>query len=86
MVAVSYLLQHHTLLQNPIDTLLQNAKKVYYKMLQPFYCKMQQLYFKMGLRHRCFPVNFDRFLRTSSLQNTSRRLLSQVSISIYLCF
>lgn len=46
MVAVSYLLHHHTKLKNAIDNLLQNAKKVYYKMLQPFYCKMQQLYFK----------------------------------------
>ena len=30
---------------------------------------------KMGLWHRCFPMNFVKFLRTSFLQNTSRRLL-----------
>ena len=31
---------------------------------------------KMILWHRCFPVNFAKFLRTPFLQNTSRRLLS----------
>ena len=30
---------------------------------------------KKRLRHRCFPVNFVKFLRTSFLQNTSGRLL-----------
>ena len=30
---------------------------------------------KKRLRHRCFPVNFAKFLRTSFLQNTSGRLL-----------
>ena len=28
-----------------------------------------------GLRHRCFPVNFAKFLRTPFLQNTTWRLL-----------
>ena len=28
---------------------------------------------KKGLPHRCFPVNFAKFLRTPSLQNTSGR-------------
>ena len=30
---------------------------------------------KKGLWHRCFPVNFAKFLRTPFLQNTLRRLL-----------
>ena len=30
---------------------------------------------KKGLSHRCFPMKFPKFLRTSFLQNTSRRLL-----------
>ena len=30
---------------------------------------------KKRLRHRCFPVNFAKFLRTPFSQNTSRRLL-----------
>ena len=30
---------------------------------------------KKRLWHRCFPVNFVKFLRTTFLQNTSRRLL-----------
>ena len=30
---------------------------------------------KKRLRHRCFPVNFAKFLRTPFLQNTSGRLL-----------
>ena len=29
---------------------------------------------KKRLWHRCFPVNFEKFLRTPFLQNTSRRL------------
>ena len=31
----------------------------------------QQLYYKMRLWRRCFPVNFAKFLRTLFLQNTS---------------
>ena len=33
---------------------------------------------KKRLWHRCFPVNFAKFLRTSFSQNTSRRLLLNV--------
>ena len=32
-------------------------------------------FIKMRLQHRCLPVNFAKFLRTSFLQNTSERLL-----------
>ena len=42
----------------------------------------QSLFFNKaaGLRlyHRCFPVNFEKFLRTSFLQNTSWRLLLDI--------
>ena len=34
---------------------------------------------KKRLRHRCFPVNFPKFLRTSFLQNTPRRLLLNIT-------
>ena len=33
---------------------------------------------KKKLRRKCFPVNFAKFLRTSFLQNTSRRLLLMI--------
>ena len=33
---------------------------------------------KKRLWHRCFPLNFAKFLRTSFLQNTSWRLLVQI--------
>ena len=33
---------------------------------------------KKRLMHRCFPVNFAKFLRTPSLENTSRRLLLNI--------
>ena len=36
---------------------------------------------KKRLRHRCFPVNFVRFLRTHFLQNTSGRPLLQCKVS-----
>ena len=34
--------------------------------------------FKKRLRHRCFPVNFAKFLRTPFSQNTSGRLLLDI--------
>ena len=36
--------------------------------------------------HRCFPVNFAKFLRTPFLQNTSERLLLSVSFLIHATF
>ena len=39
---------------------------------------------KKRLWHRCFPVNFPKFLRRTFLQNTSGRLL--LSINSYSCF
>ena len=33
---------------------------------------------KQRLRHRCFPINFAKFLRTPFLQNTSGRLLLNI--------
>ena len=45
----------------------------------PFFNKVAGLrpatLLKKKLWHRCFPVNFAKFLRTPFLQNTSRRLL-----------
>ena len=38
---------------------------------------------KKRLWHRCFPVNFAKFLKTSFLQNTSRRLFLQFCLLIY---
>ena len=35
--------------------------------------------FKKRLWHRCFPVNFAKFLRTTFLQNTSERLFQYIS-------
>ena len=32
---------------------------------------------KKRFRHRCFPVNFEEFVRTPFLQNISRRLLPE---------
>ena len=40
----------------------------------------QSLFIKKGLWHRCFPVNFAKFLRAHFLQNTSGRLLLPVSL------
>ena len=36
---------------------------------------------KKKLWHRCFPVNFEKFLRTPFLQNTSGRLLLNINTS-----
>ena len=41
-----------------------------------------QLYLKKRLWHRSLPVNFAKFVRTPSLQNTSRRLLLLLWICI----
>ena len=39
-------------------------------------------FIKKRLWHRCVPVNFAKFLRTPFLQNTSRRLLLIVLLSL----
>ena len=36
-------------------------------------------FIKKETRHRCFPVNFTKFLRTPFLQNTSGRLLLKIA-------
>ena len=44
-----------------------------------FFIKVKACKFiKKRLQHKCFPVNFVRFLRTPFLQNTSGRLLLQI--------
>ena len=53
------------------------VKKMFLKILQSSQennCARVSL-LKKRLWHRCFPVNFAKFLRTPFLQNTSRRLL-----------
>ena len=41
---------------------------------------------KKSLWHRCFPVNFTKFLRTSFLQNTSGRLLLNRTDFVFFCY
>ena len=41
---------------------------------------------KKKLRHRCFPVNLAKFLRTPYLQNTSARLLLILFVASFLYF
>ena len=43
-----------------------------------FFNKVLATLLKKRLWHRCFPVNFAKFLRAPFLQNTSRRLLLQI--------
>ena len=45
-----------------------------------FYVKRPATLLKRRLWHRCFPVNFVKFLRTSFLHNTSERLLLDLII------
>ena len=40
---------------------------------------------KRRLWHRCFPMNFEKFLRTPFLQNTSGRLLLFCAVSEEFC-
>ena len=61
---------------------LRNFSKFTGKHLyqSPFLVKLQAwhaILFKKILWHRCFPVNFAKFLRKAFLQNTSGRLLLQ---------
>ena len=42
--------------------------------------------FKKTLWHRCFPVNFPKFLKTPFIQSNSRRLLLEIVRGISLCF
>ena len=50
-----------------------------------FFIKLQTsaLKLKKKLWHKCFPVNFEKFLRTSFLQNTSVRLFPKILIQIH---
>ena len=41
---------------------------------------------KKKLWHKCFPVNFAKFLRTPYLQNTSEWLLLILFVACFLCF
>ena len=52
-----------------------SIKKVVLKKFVKFTGKQPANSLKMRLWHRCFPVNFTKFLRTPFLQNTSGRLL-----------
>ena len=50
--------------------------KYYCSVLYQFtICLCSATLLKRRLRYRCFSVNFEKFLRTPFLQNTSRRLL-----------
>ena len=53
-----------------------------------FLIKLQTLgnSIKKRFWHRCFPVNFAKFLRTTFLQNTSGRLLLIVGAHLYVAF
>ena len=42
--------------------------------------------FKKRLQHKCFLVKFAKMLRTPSLQNTSRRLLTLNSLMLLICY
>ena len=73
-----------------------SVKKVFLEIptkLQENTCARVSFLIKSGLRpatllkkrfwHRCFPVNFAKFLRTTFLQNTSGRLLLFLSIWLF---
>ena len=51
--------------------------------LQVFKCVKPATLLKWRLWHRCFPVNFVKFPRTSFLQNTSRPLLLFIWSEVY---
>ena len=85
----SGILRHGTYFEN-VNKVLRSShrrfsvKKGVLKNLTKFTGKhlRQCLFFKKvaGLGHRCFPVNFVKFLRTAFLQNTSGRLLLTINI------
>ena len=55
--------------------LLRDYKKTSRRFLGHIHLKRPATLLKKRLWHRCFPVNFVKFLRTPFLQNTSGRLL-----------
>ena len=56
------------------DTLRYLVPFVQFKKRKKNHAWSLQLYYKR-FQHRCFPVNFAKFLRTSFIQNTSGGLL-----------
>ena len=59
----------------------QKFHKIHKRTLVPLFFKKVS---KKRLWHLCFPVNFVKFLRTSFLQTTSKRLLLDHTISLIL--
>ena len=56
------------------------CKKVCSWKLHRIHRKTPLFLLKKRLRHKCFPVNFAKFLNAHFLQNTSRRLLLSMTI------
>ena len=60
-------------------------EKVFLEILQNSQenaCARASFFNETRLWHKCFPVNFANFLRTSLLQNTSGRLLLKVVLAV----
>ena len=69
-----------SLILTPYNSHKESSRlEVFCKKGVPFFNEVAGLrpatLWKKGLLHRCFPVNFGKFLRTPFLQNTSGRLL-----------
>ena len=73
---------HHIVFE--LDTSKDNLKDTYPQIILSCSYRSQQprpaTSLKKSLWHRCFPVNFSKFLRTPILQNTSGRLLLSLPI------
>ena len=62
-------------MESPRGVLQKGVLRNFAKFTGKHLCLRPAALLKMRLWHRCFPVNFVKFLRTPFLQNTSRRLL-----------
>ena len=63
------------------DAAAKGVRKGVLRNLANFTGKKTLLLLKKKLMHRSFPVNFVKFLRTTLLQNTSRRLLLLITLA-----
>ena len=62
-------------MESPRGVLQKGVLRNFAKFTGKHLCLRPATLLKMRLWHRCFPVNFVKFLRTPFLQNTSRWLL-----------
>ena len=96
-VYLNYIFNYYSLISMFCEKRSNKCKKSHFKNIHFLFLLLSRqnflrflIFFKVSAKilkkrlwHRCFPVNFAKFLRTLFLRNTSRRLLLDMGIQLY---